>query len=454
MSAPASPSPQPVSPEDIRTTVLLLAAAAFFSGAALRLCDGLLPRLAEDFAISPGTAGQVVLYFSIAYGLMQLMFGPLGDRFGKARMVGVALAGCAVMAAAAAVTTGFPALLWVRVVWGMAAAGIIPLAMAWIGDSVPYEIRQATLARLLLGTLSGMTAGQLAGGLFGDADIGWRGAFATMALGYTLIASLLAWRLWRMARAVRLARSAQGVAEPQLSLHPPATNVPVAGAQRASDRGVRAALARFINPLRSVVAAPWNRRVLAACFVEGMFLLGPLAFMPALLHQRFGLSLSAAAGLIAFYAIGGLTYALLARRLVLALGERRMVKIGGGLVGLGFAAWWLSPVPWTAAPVALLIGFGTYLYHNTLQTLATQMAPEARGTAVSIFAFCLFFGQALGVSWGGWAFDHLGPAGLLAGSVLALPLAGWAFGRALAARQQALQQASKPAPAEGRQGGG
>ena len=110
-------------------------------------------------------------------------------------------------------------------------------------------------------------------------------------------------------------------------------------------------------------------------------------------------------------------------------------------MGLGLAAWWLAPVAWTAAPVALLVGFGTYLYHNTLQTLATQMAPQARGTAVSIFAFSLFFGQALGVTAAGWAFDRWGAPGLLAGSVLALPLVGWAFARALARRAAARGQA-------------
>jgi MFS family permease len=65
--------------------VLLLAAAAFFSGAALRVCDPLLPRLAQEFSISQGAAGQVIISFSIAYGLMQLVFGPLGDRFGNRR---------------------------------------------------------------------------------------------------------------------------------------------------------------------------------------------------------------------------------------------------------------------------------------------------------------------------------------------------------------------------------
>src|SRR3954447_16053201 len=90
--------------------ILLLSLAAFFSGAALRICDSLLPRLARDFDITAGTAGRVIISFSIAYGLMQLVFGPLGDRFGKARLVNIALAGCAVGALACLVAPGFDAL--------------------------------------------------------------------------------------------------------------------------------------------------------------------------------------------------------------------------------------------------------------------------------------------------------------------------------------------------------
>jgi predicted MFS family arabinose efflux permease len=183
-----------------------------------------------------------------------------------------------------------------------------------------------------------------------------------------------------------------------------------------------------------VLGTPWARVVLAGVLAEGIFLLGPLAYLPAYLHQRFGLSLSAASGLIALYAVGGLVYSMLARQLVRRLGERRMILVGGVLMGAGYFAWWISPFSWAAGPIALLVGFGTYLYHNTLQTHATQMVPAARGTSVAMFAFCLFFGQAIGVSLGGYAFDHIGPAPLLLAPALALPVLGWLFARALQRR--------------------
>lgn len=402
MSAPSPPaaSPPALAP-GTHTTIALLAAAAFFSGAALRICDALLPRLAQDFGRTPGVAGRVIISFSVAYGLMQLLFGPLGDRYGKARLVCIALFGCAAGALASAFAPGFDALVGLRVFWGMAAAGIIPLAMAWIGDAVPYQQRQATLARLLTGTLSGMMAGQLAGGLFADAAPGWRGAFLTLAAGYALVGVLLFLRVRRMPGPV----------------HTP-------GQVHHS----------FAAQLLRVLRTPWARVVLAAVFAEGFLLLGSLAFLPSYLHLRHGLTLSAASALIALYAVGGLVYAVLARRLVQRLGERRMVLAGGWIMGAGYLAWWLSPVAWVAAPVALAVGFGTYLFHNTLQTHATQMVPEVRGTSVALFAFCLFFGQALGVSLAGYAFDRFGAAPLLLAPALALPLAGWTFARALRRR--------------------
>jgi predicted MFS family arabinose efflux permease len=379
--------------------VLLLSCGAFFSGAALRICDSLLPRLARDFDITAGTAGRVIISFSIAYGLMQLVFGPLGDRFGKARLVNIALAGCAVGAFACLLAPGFDTLVGLRILWGMAAAGVIPLSMALIGDMVPYEERQATLARLLTGLLSGMMAGQLAGGLFADSRWGWRGAFAALAAGYAVVAAMFALNV--------RAHAATPNATSRLA---------------------------FVSQLRSVVAVRWARVILLSVAVEGVFLLGPMAYLPSFLHTRHGLSLSAASALIALYAVGGLVYAMTAKKIVQTFGERRMVLAGGVLMGAAFAGLWLSPWWLTAGPLALLLGFGTYLYHNTLQTHATQMAPAVRGTSVALFAFCLFAGQALGVTVSGTTLDHLGFAPLLLVPAIVLAIAGAWLARAMATR--------------------
>ncbi|MDA7419005.1 MFS transporter [Xenophilus arseniciresistens] len=376
--------------------VHLLAAAAFCSTAALRVCDPLLPRLATEFQRSTGETARLIVAFSVAYGLAQLLSGPLADRFGKQRLLVCAVAACGLCAMSAALADSFDTLLVWRAAWGVAAAGIVPLAMAWIGDAVAYEARQATLARLLMGTLSGMVFGQLLGGFLADSAWGWRGAFAVLGLAYGMVGALL----WR--------------------------NASQAGTQTPAAGG---------GGLGAVLAQPWARVVLSAVFIEGLFLLGALSYLPSYLHVRQGLSLPVAAGICALYAVGGLAYVAWARRIVGALGEVRMVALAGLLMAAALGGLWLLPLAWTAAALALLLGFGTYLFHSTLQTLATQMAPLARGSAMSLFSFSLFGGQALGAMAFGGTIDRQAYATLLLLPAAALAATGLGFAASLRRRR-------------------
>ena len=86
------------------------------------------------------------------------------------------------------------------------------------------------------------------------------------------------------------------------------------------------------------------------------------------------------------------------------------------------------------APAISALGLGMYMLHATLQTNATQMAPEARGLAVSTFANALFLGQAAGVWLAGLAIDRIGFPPVFAALGLALTLLG-AFFAALLARR-------------------
>ena len=105
-------------------------------------------------------------------------------------------------------------------------------------------------------------------------------------------------------------------------------------------------------------------------------------------------------------------------------------------MGAGFAALWLSPLGWTAGPVTLAVGFGTYLLHNTLQTNGTQMAPEARGAGMALFALCLFVGQAIGVPIAAPIVDRWGAPPVFWAAAVFLPLLAFWFSAAIARRSQ------------------
>ena len=94
-----------------------------------------------------------------------------------------------------------------------------------------------------------------------------------------------------------------------------------------------------------------------------------------------------------------------------------------------------------ALPCIVALGLGVYMLHNTLQVHATQMAPEARGGALALFACSLFGGQSLGVWLASHVVDAAGVRPVFVIAALGLFMLASDFRRRLAgrARQNALR---------------
>jgi predicted MFS family arabinose efflux permease len=175
---------------------------------------------------------------------------------------------------------------------------------------------------------------------------------------------------------------------------------------------------------------PWARVILLAVFIEAFFFYGAFTFVGADLHQRFDLNYGAVGLMLSFFGLGGLIYTLTVHRLVATLGERGIAVSGGLFIMLGLLSLPFSPlilIPITQA----LLGLGLYMLHNTLQTNATQMAPDTRGLAVSTFANSLFLGQATGIYAGGILVDNAGFPITYVIAALGLVLLGFFFSRLL-----------------------
>lgn len=384
--------------------VPLLSLAAFGSGVSLRLTDPMLPQLATEFGVTLGDASLVITVFSIAYGLSQLFFGPLGDRYGKYFVIGCASLACALTAALCGLSPGFHALLGARLLAGATAAAIIPLSMAWIGDVIPYQQRQPVLARFLIGQILGLAAGVLLGGLAADAR-NWRLPFLLVAVVFLLVGLAL----------LRLNRR-------------------LPDAARRTSRQPGPALPRMVSEFRQVLARPWARQVLLTVFLEGALLYGAFAFIASHLHHRFELSLTSAGSMVMLFGLGGFVFALASAGLVRRLGEAGLSLWGGVLVAAAFVAIGLGPAWWWAIPGCFLAGLGFYMLHNTMQINATQMAPERRGAAVSAFASCFFLGQSIGVGIAGALVEMLGTGRIMVIGAAGVFLVAWSFNRGLRRR--------------------
>ncbi len=75
----------------MRVSLALLGAAAFMVIADVRVIDPLLHIIADEFGASVGSAAVIVTAYNIPYGLFQLVYGPLGDRIGKLKVMTAAM---------------------------------------------------------------------------------------------------------------------------------------------------------------------------------------------------------------------------------------------------------------------------------------------------------------------------------------------------------------------------
>jgi len=375
--------------------------------ASIRAADAMLPALAADFGRVPSDTAAVITAFALAYGLMQLVWGPLGDRIGKLRVIGWAALAATLGSLMCALAPTLPLLTAARLLTGACCAAIIPLAIAFVGDTVAYEVRQATLARLATGTLTGLIAGQVLGGLAAD-TVGWRAAFGGLALLF-LVAGTAMLRMQ-----ARLPRPA-----------PPAARA--------------GGLAALLRGYGAVLATGWARTVIAVAFLEGALLFGPLAFVPTWLHQRTGLTLAGAGGVVAAVGVGGLLYTFTAKRWIAALGERGLATGGAALIAAAFTVLVAGVNAGAGRPLevaaCLFVGIGFYMLHNTLQTLATQLAPGARATAIGLFAVALFMGQSVGVEIAARLGPLIGFGTVFVGGGLLLALTGAVLGVGIARRR-------------------
>jgi predicted MFS family arabinose efflux permease len=201
------------------------------------------------------------------------------------------------------------------------------------------------------------------------------------------------------------------------------------GLRLAGDRSVT--IVDALRRMAGLILRPWTRVILATVAVECALSMGVFAYVAWDLQHRHGVSLAFSGLWIVAYPAGGLLYAALSGRLIARLGERGLALAGGLLLGSGYLCLLLAPAAIFVLPGLLAVGIGFAMLHNTLQVNATQMAPEARGAAVSLFAFCLFTSQSAGVALVGQLIDAHGMAPAYLAAALGLPLLALEFRRRL-----------------------
>lgn len=369
--------------------VLIFGLAGFSQALSSRVLDPLVPMVAGEFALPVDIVALIATAYALPYALIQPVLGPIGDAFGKRRIIIGCMVSLVVALAACAVAPTIETLFLARIASGAAAGGVFPLTLALLGDSVGMDRRQVALSRFLAFAILGQVAGGAMAPLV-EPLVGWRGVlWVSAGLSAVGLVVLLAARR-------------------------------VGDAPAAGRFDIAVALQRYGAILRSPVA----RLCYGAVAVEGVLIFGVFPFLADILLVR-GHGGPAEAGVaIGLFGVGGLLYAALAAWLVRRAGQQGMLVGGAVAAAAALCASAMAPSAAVLITAFLLLGFGFFMMHNSIQTRVTEVAPAARGSAVALHAFFFFLGHSVGPLFYGPAIRSLGAGGaMLVGTVGLLGLA-------------------------------
>ena len=339
----------------------VLAAATFLIFFQAWMIAPLLPALARIFSTRPTVVGLAVPAYLIPYGAMTLVWGPLSDRLGRRVIILGSMAAFVVLTAATAAMDSVGTFTAARAVTAFGASGVVPIALALLGDLFEFRERGRALGWLFGAMAGGMAVGSTVGALVEPA-IGWRGLFlGVSALGAGVLILLVQRRALLGERPAGKPRPLRVVARGYVGL----------------------------------LSFPRAQRTYAYVLVNAVVHSGIYTWLGLYLRQRYGLGEVGIGLALLGYGVPGFAFGPVIGRLADRRGRARLIPLG--LAAAAVCAALLAPqVPLLVAAVVVgLLSLGYDLTQPLLAGIVTTLS-ENRGQAMGLNVFTLFVGFGLG----------------------------------------------------------
>jgi predicted MFS family arabinose efflux permease len=336
---------------------------------AFRITYPFLPAIARGLGVDLTSAGLLVTARASG-GLVSPIFGPLSDRYGRKRMMLIGLVLLIMGAAICAVVPLYAAFMVAFVLFGISKAIYDPTIQAYIGDRVPYERRGRAIGVTELAWSGGWLVGVPSAGWL-IAHMGWQAPYALLAILSAAGLLLIAWLLPR-----------------------------------------DAPLAQHTRPSLQLGVVFRNRNLLAALLVTFLLMLAnEVTFIVygAWMESRFGLSVVSLGVVSIAIGVAEAAGEFGSAAFVDRIGKRRAVLVGLALSAIAYAA-----LPTLGVRLESVIGLLAALFiifEFTLVSslpLVSELAPEARATAMSANAAAMTLARMIGSVSGTALFTWMG----------------------------------------------
>ena len=367
-----------------------------------------LPRVKSELVLTDFQLGLLADVFLVTYFVTSPLFGALGDRLSRPRLMSAGVTAWSMATAAAGFTADFVQLLIARAWVGIGEAAYATISPALLSDYFPRSQRGRAFAVFYVAIPVGSAAGFLLGGTL-ERAFGWRAAFYAVGLPGIVLALL----------ALRVPDPVRGATEEPSSLGRGRRD-----SQRADAPGEGFSTRTLSDLFRN---KGYVGTVLG--YAAYTFALGGLAFfMPTYFERVRGLELARAD-----FIVGGVTVlaGLSGTFLGGYLGDWMAARVQYGQLWLSGLSSIAAVIPaWLALTVAssptyivwfFLAEFLLFLSTGPINVMIVSVVPadaRARAMAVSIFTIHLF-GDAISPPIIGWLADTHG----LARAVLIVPVA-------------------------------
>src|SRR5216684_385058 len=141
----------------------------------------MLIPIAIDFHAPVGAVAIAATAYYFAYGLAQPFWGFASDRAGRIRIIRISLGATAAACALSALAPNVDLFIAARIVAGASVCAVLPTALVYVGDMIPFRARHTVIADLLAAVAIGTAAGSFGGGLFAH-YLSWRLIFGLTAV--------------------------------------------------------------------------------------------------------------------------------------------------------------------------------------------------------------------------------------------------------------------------------